>query len=307
LGAAIRNSIVIGAILVLLASPVQSSAAEPEWSRRPYRIQAILAVEGPGEIAAQIAAAMPAYLAERAEAAVGPLWELDAQAAGGALRQRILTDLDALADDPAAEFSFAADKLVLLAVRATAEGYDLAGREFDGYTQRWGATVTRSTRQSDAICEQLFALLHRVVSPLAQLDADPQAAGKINILLRGADLPQMAGDARGIRTGDVFLPLLRRTSRTGEMLPKGIVVLPWTFVETTAVKDDGAVVGRIHTGTRQSLAGRADVSSSLARRFAAIRVKPSCISFRGRNQAGRWPVIRSKRKTLEKRRRRPWA
>jgi hypothetical protein len=216
----------------------------------------VLAVDGPGEMAEQLGVALPAYLAERAESAVGPVWVLEIRVANGVERERILNELDSLSVDPADEFSFAADKLVLLSIQATPDGYDFAAREFDRYVVRWGPTIRRQTRQTDAIAELAFALLYRTVAPLAQLETDADDAQIVNVWLRGADLPRPGAEAHGIRPGDVFLPIFRRTTRSGELVPKGIQVVPWTFVETTEVKDEGGIVGRIYSGLRRPLGAR---------------------------------------------------
>jgi hypothetical protein len=44
--------------------------------------------------------------------------------------------------------------------------------------------------------------------------------------------------------------MLRRTSRDGKLLERGIQALPWTYVEIVKVDEDGAIAGRIHSGTR---------------------------------------------------------
>lgn len=252
----IADFIAIAAALSSLGVTIQATAAEVEWSRRPYRIQALLAIDAPGELAEQLAVALPTYLAERAEAAVGPVWGLETKVASGAVRQRILNELQTLSDDPADEFSFAADKLILLSIQATPDGCEISAREFDRYVARWGATLHRQTRQRDTIAEQTFVLLHRAIAPLAQLETDADDVHVVNILLRGAELPRKGAEAHGVRPGDVLLPIFRRTTRTGELVPKGIQVVPWTFVETTEIKDDGTIIGRIYSGVRRPLGAR---------------------------------------------------
>ncbi len=127
------------------------------------------------------------------------------------------------------------------------------GASLTATSSAWGNSLRRETRQWDAVGEQLFELLERVVAPLALLEPAPNS-DEVVVTLQGAELPKMAGDARGVRPGDAFLPIWRRTSRTGELLPKGgIQPVPWTFVETTTVNDDGSVIGRVASGLHRPL------------------------------------------------------
>ncbi len=74
---AIRNSVRLVAMLVACGLTPTTNAQEIAWSLRPYRVQALLAVAGPGQAADRLAATLPDYLAQRAAAAIGPLWQLE--------------------------------------------------------------------------------------------------------------------------------------------------------------------------------------------------------------------------------------
>ena len=53
----------------------------------------------------------------------------------------------------------------------------------------------------------------------------------------------------------MFLPLLRRTTRGGQLMKDGIQAVPWTYIEVTEV-DGGKIVGRVHSGSRRPFGGR---------------------------------------------------
>jgi hypothetical protein len=260
----IRGNIkVLGVGLLLAAASIglqTAAAVEPGkfWDQQPYRIEVTLALDAPGELADRFAAELPAYLERRAVASIGSLWQLHAAIAIGSLQQRALGDIESLTtkDLPKSESDIAGgnDKRILLSVRATPWGYELAGREYDSYVDHWGQTLRASTRQGDSVAEQLFALLARVVTPLAQFHLDPANDRQVILLPRGASLPHV-GDFQWAAEGDVFLPIYRRTSREGELVAGGSRVVPWTFLELTKV-DPQQATGRIQSGTSRPFAIR---------------------------------------------------
>jgi hypothetical protein len=224
-----------------------------EWSLRPYRIKTFLAVDGPSGASHPLARTLPKYLSERVVTAVGPLWDFEIEVTSGGRRPRILEQIDSLSGDSAADFDFAGDKIVLLGVRWSAGGYELSAREFDVYVQRWGPVLRRDGRQQSALPEQLLDLLWRAVAPLAKVEVDEKDPLRVVLTPRGVDLPQQIADHKTIRAGDVMLPFVRRTDRNGAALPKGVQAVPWTFVETASIQDDGRLVGRLHSGIRRPL------------------------------------------------------
>jgi hypothetical protein len=225
------------------------------WDLQPYRIQATLAIDAPGDLAERLAADLPEYLEHRAEASIGPVWQLHVDAAIGPLRQRALHEIDSLTTKDLPKSDPVEDKRVLLTVRATPWGYELAGREYDRYVDRWGQTLRASTRQTNSLAEQLFALLERIVTPLAQFHLDPANDRQVILLPRGASLPHAGNDFQWAVDGDVYLPIYRRTTREGELVAGGSQVVPWTFLELTKVEAQQAT-GVIQSGTTRPFAIR---------------------------------------------------
>ena len=246
-------------------------AAQETWDREPYRIHALLAIDVPGGLAEQVAKEMPSYLKERVDAAIGPAWSWTLEIPAGAARHRVFADIlspidaeypsgiesatgaraaESRVSREPPEFPADRDKLLLLTVRSTPLGYEIAAREFDRYLQRWGPAMQRVCRQNAVLPEQLFWLTWRAVSPLVQVELDPDDEHSVNLHPRGAALPRRSDEVRWAMPGDVFLPYLRRTTREGELVPNGIQQVPWTFIETVDA-EGGLVAGRIQSGARR--------------------------------------------------------
>ncbi|HVT27955.1 MAG TPA: hypothetical protein VHE81_08070, partial [Lacipirellulaceae bacterium] len=148
------------------------------------------------------------------------------------------------------------DKLLLATVHWEPASIQLTAREFDRYVQRWGTPIHRDSRQEAALPEQLFALLWQTFAPLAHVELDPKDPRLVTLQPRGAELPRSAGSAPWAKSGDVFLPILRRTTRGGQLEKKGgIQVVPWTYLEATGTKGN-AIAGRIESANRRPLVSR---------------------------------------------------
>jgi hypothetical protein len=257
------NSLCVGLLgAAAFSLAVVACAAGPAkyWDIDPYRIHATLAIDAPGELADELAAELPQYIETRAASSVGAIWRLQLELSTGAARRRLLGGMDALGDEELSAATTAADKLVWLSIRATPWGYELAGREYDRYVQRWSATLRSGTRQRDALPEQLFALLRRVVAPLAQFQVDSEDDDRVVLTMRGAALPCRSADFQWTSSDEVFQPILRRTTREGELVENGIQAVPWTYIEAIDEGESqsaaGRLAGRVHSGTRRPLGVR---------------------------------------------------
>jgi hypothetical protein len=235
--------------------PGAARADERGWEYQPYRIKAVVALDVPGGLAEQLAVELPRYLRERVEAAIGPLWSFEVQLATGVLRQAVLSNIRSAASASPTEFSSSGDKLLLLAIESNTSGFQLTAREFDHYIQRWSAPVHRESRQYNMLAEQLFALARQAVAPLAHVELDPADPKQVVLHARGAELLSAEGDAPWARPGDIFLPVLRRTTRGGELAENGIQPVPWTYLEI-AKADGEKVTGAIHSGSRRPFGTR---------------------------------------------------
>jgi hypothetical protein len=267
----------------MIAAGAGSEAAAPDkyWDQQTYRIQVTLAIDAPGDLAEQLAADLPGYLVRRAEASIGPIWQLHVDPAEGGLRQQALRDLDSLTTKDLPKSDIDADKRVVLTIHATPWGYELACREYDSYVDRWGEPLRASTRQSDSLAEQVFALVERAVTPLAQFHLDPANDRQVILLPRGASLPRVGEDFSWAAEGDVYLPIYRRTTRDGDLVAGGNQVVPWTFIELTKV-DPQQATGRIQSGTTRPFSIRQ--RGRIEQLAIALRADPGETSVRLRSR-----------------------
>jgi hypothetical protein len=226
----------------------RSAADEAFWSTRAYQVHAVLALDLPGGDSHELVTTLPTFLEKRALGVMGPAWDLKVDVAGGVLEQQVVELLTTQpADPPPDDFPSHGDKLILLWVRASADGYELAGREFDRFVQRWGMTIRRHCRQHQALSNQLFELVWTIAAPVAQFELDPDDPKLVTLQLRAGSY-SLGGEAAWARPGDVFLPVLRRTTRSGKLLADGIQPVPWTYIEVLKV-DGGKIAGRVQSGS----------------------------------------------------------
>ena len=208
-------------------------AASGGWEYQPYRVLAIVALDLPGGLDENLRQVLPAYLLQRADAALTPLWLFDVRMATGAeaLLVRRSLSIENIAK-PAADLIADHDKLLLLNVEWTNADFRLVAREYDSYVEHWSPPITRRCAQLSTLPERLFALAERASTPLAQFELDPNQV--ITLTPRGSALPHNPGGPTWAKPGDVFLPILRRTARNGQPLENGVTPVPWTYIEATA-------------------------------------------------------------------------
>jgi hypothetical protein len=251
------NSVQINARLAVLAVLAiggsctgRALAEQAYWELAPYRIQALIAIDVPTGLAEQFATDLPGYLLDRARTTFGPAWQLDAQIASGSVRQQLLRHMASPAEADLPEIPTETDKYLLLAIQSTPTGYELSSREYDCYVHSWSATVRRQCRQEAALPEQLFQLARDTVRTLAQMRIDPKDEQRVSLTPRGVDLPNKSDDVQWVRPGEVFVPIWRRTTREGELVPDGIQVVPWTYLE--AEGDSGReVAARVYSANKR--------------------------------------------------------
>jgi hypothetical protein len=235
-----------------------ASAQDRGWEFAPYRIRVLLAIDVAGGLAERLSVELPKYLARRVTATVGPAWAIEVQVADGVSRHALFASLDD-ADTPSAEFTgdtdTQTDKLILVALRATLDGFELTAREFDSLVQRWGMPIRRESHQVDMLFEQMFALLWQTVAPVARLELDSNDEGRVLLHLRAAALLRARTSVPSARPAEVYLPISRRTTRSGALAEGGLQVVPWTYIETSEV-DGVQVAGTVRSGNRRPLSGR---------------------------------------------------
>jgi hypothetical protein len=249
----LRVSVFTFTILIAFTSFVPiSHAKNGGWDLEPYHVQIDIAIDAGGGLAEQLANDLPPYLQRRIEASLFPAWICDVHIATGMERANILTAI--AASDPAPpDVPKKKDKLFIAALTTGPDGVHLTAREFDRYLQRWSPPLRRSSRQESYVSEQLFSLICQTFSPLAQLELDPKDPRRVVLKPRGASLPRAAGGMPLAKPGNVYVPILRRTMRNGELEKKdGLKTVPWTYIEATEVKDN-TIVGRLQSASRNPI------------------------------------------------------
>jgi hypothetical protein len=257
----LRLSFIAQLLLALIAfaafcSPPRLSLADDRgWDFAPYRVKALVALDVPGGLAEKLAGELPRYLEERVEASLGRGWTFESQLATGVLRHSVLANLRSASPGDPAEFSSSGDKLLLLAIEAKPDGFQLTAREFDHYIQRWGMPIRRESRQCRMLAEQLFALAEHAVAPLARFELDPKNEKQVVLHARGAGLFSDRVGEPWAKPGDIFQPFLRRTTRGGQLAENGILAVPWTYVDTVSV-DGPTLTGLVYSGNRRPFGAR---------------------------------------------------
>ncbi len=245
--------IVVSTLTIALTSPLH--AKNGGWNLEPYHIEIRIALDLPGGLAEQLTNDLPTYIQQRIAASLAPLWATTAQVALGEARAKLFATL-ATDEPPLPDLSADKDKLILVAIRQDGDSIELSSREFDRYVQRWGTTLRRQIRQNSYLPEQTFSLIYQTFSPLAQLELDSQDPRRVLLKPRGAALPRPAGAPPLVRAGDVFVPILRRTTRSGELEKKdGLRSVPWTFIEAAEIKDN-TIVGQFQSASRRPITVR---------------------------------------------------
>jgi hypothetical protein len=110
--------------------------------------------------------------------------------------------------------------------------------------------IRRETRQDEALSEQVFTILCQTVAPIAQFELAANDEKHVVLKPRGAALLRTDSGESWTRPGEVFLPIFRRTTRGGQLVEKGIQVVPWTFLQVVEGKDQNTTA-QILSGTRR--------------------------------------------------------
>jgi hypothetical protein len=233
----LKSRLSLIALLALASLTPSALGADGGWEYQPYRIHAVLAIDAPGGFAEQLSSELPEYLQRRVDAALAPAWNFDVALASGTERTQVLKTLALSVETKSPKLLADKVKLLLLAVEWSSTGFTLSAREYDQYIARWGMPIRRECRQQSALPEQLFALAWQAFAPLAQLEVDPTDPQRVTLTPRGVSLPRTADAPPWFRPGDVFQPILRRTSRGGQLVENGISPVPWTYIQVKEGKD----------------------------------------------------------------------
>ena len=241
--------------MMALCCAASAPAAENRaWEHSPYRVSATLAVDDGARPQPGLEAALAKSIAERVEGALRPLWAFELSVPAGGMERRQCFDLREI---PWEEFSAAQterDKLLWLGVRVVPNGYELACREFDVHVRRWGPIRRSFVQQASFLPEACFALLKETFSPLALITPIEGNDEQVQLSFKGSGLPRPSGEEAFVTVGQAYLPVLRRTDRSGKLIPNGIMPVPWTYLtvaDASSQAQDADWGAAVHSGVRR--------------------------------------------------------
>lgn len=229
------------------------------WTLTPYKVRVRVAVDVQSTTNQRLADHVASHLSERADAAIGALWDMTVEPLGGAER---LAALRGLSDEElrvaAKDEERPCDKLIVISIRETVDGVTATAVECDPILEVVSEPVTSPPRPLHAAAESAFAMACEVFSPVASFEVDRGSNGGGAVLaFRGARLPRRPGLPQWATPGRVLAPILRRTDREGNVVEDGIRQVPWTyFVIAESTEDDTGVPATVYSHTQRPFGTR---------------------------------------------------
>lgn len=250
----LRRLWVACAFVALCCSSTSRAAENQVWENSPYRVSATIAVDDGARPQPGLEAALAKSIADRVEGALRPLWAFEISVPAGGSARRQCFDLHEIPWEDLSANQTTNDKLLWLGVQAVPNGYELACREFDVYLRRWGPVRRSFVQQASFLSDACFALLKETFSPLALITPIEGNDQQVQLVFKGSNLPRPSGEEAFVTVGDAYLPLLRRTDRTGKLIPDGISPTPWTYLAAAGANDAGWL-GDVSSGIRRPFGG----------------------------------------------------
>jgi hypothetical protein len=116
--------------------------------------------------------------------------------------------------------------------------------------------------------QSCLELLCDTFAPLALVRVSPADDGQAELSFQGSQLLDSANEGLLVRDSDVFQAFLVRTNRAGANVGK-VLEVPWTYLVTDEVKDNGWSA-RVYSGTRRPFGARRRAGIDIV----ALGVKP---------------------------------
>lgn len=174
------------------------------------------------------------------------------------------------------------DKLMVVYLQDSGRGIECQTRELDLTTRQWGVMQTRMTSQLEQISTLVSDAIRSAFMPLAKIELVPTDN---TIILRARALDtcletymdeqlnwvtrQNTGSPVAIRDDDNFLPVLRKTDRSGKL--ESLEPVEYTFINVDKMEGT-KVTGYVHSMARAPLSGR--TSKRLQKLALVIRPQP---------------------------------
>ncbi len=240
----------IGRIALLLVAgllPVGLSpaCAQTVWELTPYRVRVAIAAPDTPELRN-----VPRQLAEsvslRLESLLGAAWRIEVTPAD-ASETHAWTLPDGVRDPlslPQSWLKAGYDKVMLVRVDSTVDGWRVFAREWDSATCRLGLEVALAIQQPARLRDTAIDAISGAFRPLARIDRVETGEGgqRAVLRIRAGGLPTRDPDLQWVWPGCVFCPIVRANDREGRLrrdadgnafLPQP---MPWTFLVAESVR-----------------------------------------------------------------------
>ncbi|MGI8978026.1 MAG: hypothetical protein ACR2FY_02250 [Pirellulaceae bacterium] len=239
------------AILLLASLPIsavgQDESARAAWEMLPYRIHLLTAVEADASLPSRLEQELSADLASRVSAAVGGAWRLEVSRAPAELRHRILHSLADVTSEILPAAAKKGDKVMLLGIASSENGYVVRARELDLATGLWNTTATHSVRQAAGVKQETLRCLLWAFAPQARIEKVDDKI--VTLKLRAAALARPDANQPLLISGTVFRPVLLKCDARGAIVAAPPEPIGWTFLIPTESKTASSpFTARIETG-----------------------------------------------------------
>lgn len=268
------RTLLLAAILSILTR--SGALAQDPWEYSPYQVFVWFAAEGMTEINATVEEQLRLEISLRCEALVHAPWDAKVTMVPEQYRTELLQRIDSI---PAADLIKHAseialgDKLFLLSVNETGDGFRIQARELDCRSREFGNVVERTVADIQQVGHAAFNTLMATFRPLARIESTKERDKKIELRIRAAGLvPEDETGAKRpspilIQPGTTLQPYMRHNDRNGEPnLKVGIQKVPWTYCHVVS-RDGELITAQVHTGTRAPVTGK---PSQRIQRFAVV-------------------------------------
>ncbi len=234
------------------AFEARPATAQSVWELTPYRVLFAVWTDDLPEFTPLWQQDLRASLVQHAESTFGPAWETSTADCPTDVAATTLSQLQQLpAKSLPADWLAAHDKLMVVRVALSADGYDVRTREFDLATQLWSPPRATKALTPSSVAVEVFRTAVQGFAPLAMVE---QVEGKQVVLqLRAAALPPRDSSVQLIVPDAVYRPVIRFNDREGNA--KRIEAIEWTFLVAQS-QEQNAVTCSVESGLRNPLVSR---------------------------------------------------
>jgi len=266
------------AVLALLCAAVSPciSAAQETWVYSPYEIQVWLVLEDSPLLTPRLEQQIRRTLTDRANIDVGAAFTIhintEPAEIPAAIQSNMLHDLEEITVEPmqaaSAELFHAYDKVMLLAVNASPQGFSISARELDPRSNSLGPVFRHTTRQRGMVPALCFSSLMQAFSPIARIEdsytithetgegenlkKSYEYRARLTIRAGGLILNENSPALPVI--GSVMKPVIRKAGRFGKKV--NLVQVDWTYL-VIRNRFEWMLDAEVFSGFRNPLAGRA--------------------------------------------------